>query len=435
MSTSEKQPLARIHFIQLFWQLVWPALAASAASAAAISYASGGESLWLYDFLIILIAFTVMGIQIYRLLFSGLNRLVNHVNQLAMEHRVDMKSRLDERGAGILRPVFQIFNAQKNQIDELLTQLYASSARLHPMSSELANTYSTMAQKAVLQEELSHKLDSAFAKVSASSQTLYEYLENISEKVEDSHHKVEDANRFSQKTHQSLVELVAKLELAAEHILQLKHNSEQINAIIDVINSIADQTNLLALNAAIEAARAGEQGRGFAVVADEVRTLAEKTASSTQEVREMVAKIQDGTNSATSSIQNSVEASQDSLALAEDASNQLTQTRHNITEIKNISEKIREQAHQQQRISTVAQEEIGNMVELNQAVVAESSEQELRVEDMLKLAERLKSLLDAFNFNDAIWDTKPRPKKREEQFRRSQPAGQDLNDDDSVELF
>ena len=115
----------------------------------------------------------------------------------------------------------------------------------------------------------------------------------------------------------SIQDLASKLEDSARIIHQLEEGSIQIGTILDVIRGIAEQTNLLALNAAIEAARAGEQGRGFAVVADEVRTLASRTQESTQEIQAMIEKLQTYSKEAVVSMEQSQEQAKESVEQAE----------------------------------------------------------------------------------------------------------------------
>jgi len=142
-----------------------------------------------------------------------------------------------------------------------------------------------------------------------------------------------------------------------------------------------------------------------------VRTLAEKTGSSTQEVRDMVARIQAGTNAVSESMEVGSESSQESLALSERSASQLNQILESIQAINTLSDNLTIASGQQQQIATQAQTEISAMVELNKEVKQSSLEQELSAEDMEKLAHRLKELLDAFDFNDAVWDEEIRTKK------------------------
>jgi len=147
----------------------------------------------------------------------------------------------------------------------------------------------------------------------------------------------------------------------------LGRQSDQITSIVNTIKEIADQTNLLALNAAIEAARAGEQGRGFAVVADEVRKLAERTSLSTTEIGGMVAKIQNGTRSAVSSMQAGVVQVSNGVELANQAGDSINRIRdgaERVTHVVNgISDSISEQssagnqiAHQLETIAQMSEE-------------------------------------------------------------------------------
>ena len=169
-------------------------------------------------------------------------------------------------------------------------------------------------------------------------------------------------------------DLAREVEQAAQVIHNLEADSNTIGGVLDVIRGIAEQTNLLALNAAIEAARAGEQGRGFAVVADEVRTLAGRTQESTQEIQSMIERLQHGTKEAVTAMQRGQQKAEHSLAQVEQADQALNEINQAVSRIKDMNAQIATAAEQQ---GAVADEINRNIVSINDLSVqsAQGAEQ------------------------------------------------------------
>ncbi|HRC61271.1 MAG TPA: methyl-accepting chemotaxis protein [Candidatus Propionivibrio aalborgensis] len=272
----------------------------------------------------------------------------------------------------------------------MIRSILNNAATLSTASSQLLTTFENVSEHAQQHGESASSMAAAVEEMTVS-------IDQVAENAQEAHSISMQASELSTEgTH--IIESAASemqkisdaVQSSATVIEDLGRHSEQISSIVNTIKEIADQTNLLALNAAIEAARAGEQGRGFAVVADEVRKWAERTSLSTTEIASMVGKIQNGTRSAVSSMQSGVVQAGKGVELATQAGNSINEIRSGsmrVTEVVNsISEAIREQV--------TASSEIAKSVE---KVAQMSEENAVAMKDTTQSAHHLKQLSSSLN--------------------------------------
>ncbi|TMX39139.1 methyl-accepting chemotaxis protein [Vibrio rotiferianus] len=237
------------------------------------------------------------------------------------------------------------------QMQTMLKGIVENSEQLSAQANQ-ANELSAMAAGRVEHQQNDvNQIATAIHEMSATAAEVASHAELTASASQNSASACQDGQNVIQKNREAIVELAEQVSDAASVISELEANTQSINQILSTIQGIAEQTNLLALNAAIEAARAGEQGRGFAVVADEVRVLSQRTHGSTEEIRTMIETLQGNTKLAVNSMQTSTSLADTSVDYAQQAHDSLTSITNSITEINDMAMQIASAAEEQRAVS------------------------------------------------------------------------------------
>ncbi|MBU2986760.1 methyl-accepting chemotaxis protein [Saccharophagus degradans] len=327
-----------------------------------------------------------LGILLPRFAGARLNALLERLKSIA-EGDGDLTQRLEITGKDEFGQIAHEFNVFVANLQESIANVVAVSNQLADKSNYIDKESNSTSQTADRQRQETTMAATAINEMSATVLEVARNTSSAADSAKSADQCAVDGQKIVTAMARGVEALAEEIETSSSAINLLKEDSVSVGAVLDVIRGIAEQTNLLALNAAIEAARAGEQGRGFAVVADEVRTLAQRTQESTQEIREVIERLQGGADTAVERMTGSSRKVGENVDAANNAGAALA----------NITEAVKQIVDLNVQIASAAEEQTTVTEEINRNMVNISEQTEITAESAQSLAtaaQELRNLSD-----------------------------------------
>ncbi len=308
----------------------------------------------------------------------------------------DLTKRLDDSAQDEFGDLARNCNQVITNLRQLIQGIISRSTQLAAASEQTSAI--TVETTAAIREQKSQVTQAATAttEMSSTSQGVMQSSNDALAEIKNADGEAERVKVISENNKQTILQLSKEVDQASTVINKLHKDSASIGSILDVIRGIAEQTNLLALNAAIEAARAGEQGRGFAVVADEVRSLASKTQASTQEIQAMIQVLQTGAHAAVEAMNKGKKQAENCVTQTEVAAQALESITNAVHLAHDMSEQISHAAKEQNQVSNEISHLLESIVTIAEQTASGAEQTSQSSHEVARLAEELRQSVDQF---------------------------------------
>ncbi|WP_339671499.1 methyl-accepting chemotaxis protein [Dasania marina] len=338
---------------------------------------------------------TILALFIQRAIVLPINSVVSALQDIA-EGDGDLTQRLNGNSKDELGELARWFNVFIEKIHLITKRFSDTSSNLTDSAHELSSTMKITTQGVVTQQREIDQVASAITQMSGTVQEVGRNVANAAKDAEEADNQTIRGRQIVNETMDSIESLASEIDRASDVIIRLQQETDNIGSVLEVIGGIAEQTNLLALNAAIEAARAGEQGRGFAVVADEVRSLASRTQTSTQEIQVMIDKLQSGARDAVQVMKKGKQQASQSVKHAENAGQSLGRITDAVAKIKNMTQQIESASQEQSSVTEEINQSVINISVVANQTAADSQRIAKGGIELSELALNLRGLVSGF---------------------------------------
>ena len=308
----------------------------------------------------------------------------------------DLTKRVRVESSDEIGEMGEYFNAFISKLQLIIKQVIESAVQVSQSAEKLSQVTTDTSQGIQQQNGETVQVATAMTEMASTVDEVARNSQSASQAAVHADNQAKSGNQAVTKTIQIINELAADVEISAKALEKLRGDSENISAVSDVIKNIANQTNLLALNAAIEAARAGEQGRGFAVVADEVRTLAQRTQDSTAEIQNIIASLQQGVSSAVAAMQQNQEKTITTIEEAANAGEFLRTIAQSVSTIVDMNSQIAVASEEQSAVAQEINRNIVNIQSISEKTSSGASQTAKSSKQLLALGNQLRQLVEQF---------------------------------------